>query len=165
MDKSGQHAMIGAGVVVLNPDNAVLVGYRIKPGETPSWCLPGGKAEPGETLEDAALRELREETGLERVSPPRIFGFAQCLVYPIPVIAAGALCRLEDPQALPRVMEPDLFSCWTWVPMDALPSPLYPATAALLGLLDGSETPTGWRTWEVTTPDDQHPAPPLPSVY
>lgn len=33
--------------------------------ENGSWSLPGGKREPGETLEQASIREAKEETGLE----------------------------------------------------------------------------------------------------
>jgi ADP-ribose pyrophosphatase YjhB (NUDIX family) len=42
-------------------DGKVLITKRIKPS---LWSLPGGRLEPGETLAEAAMRELFEETGV-----------------------------------------------------------------------------------------------------
>lgn len=52
------------GVVCLK-DDAVLLIRRGTPPRQGEWSLPGGRIEPGERLAAAALRELREETGIE----------------------------------------------------------------------------------------------------
>lgn len=60
---------VGVGVVILDraPDGAVSV-VLIKRGKPPrkgQWSIPGGKQEFGETVRDAARREVQEETGLD----------------------------------------------------------------------------------------------------
>jgi 8-oxo-dGTP diphosphatase len=52
------------GVVCLRGD-AVLLIRRGTPPRQGEWSLPGGRIEPGERAADAALRELREETGID----------------------------------------------------------------------------------------------------
>ncbi len=55
--------LVGVGVVVLRAD-AVLLVRRGKAPSLGAWSLPGGAQELGETVEQAARRELLEETGL-----------------------------------------------------------------------------------------------------
>lgn len=52
------------GVVCLRGDTVLLV-RRGRPPRQGEWSLPGGRIEPGERAVDTALRELREETGVE----------------------------------------------------------------------------------------------------
>lgn len=52
---------LGAGGVVFNQKGEVLL-IRDRMGY---WCFPKGHTEPGESLEQAALREVAEETGVE----------------------------------------------------------------------------------------------------
>lgn len=53
-----------AGVVCLKGETVLLI-RRGQPPLRDHWSLPGGRIEPGERAADAALRELREETGVE----------------------------------------------------------------------------------------------------
>ena len=55
--------VFAVAILVLDKDNkVVIIKDRTKP--TPHyWKLPGGRGEPGETIEEAGAREIREETG------------------------------------------------------------------------------------------------------
>ena len=48
--------------IILNKGKEVLLAKNLK--SLRGWILPGGKLEPGETLEAAITREIREELGL-----------------------------------------------------------------------------------------------------
>jgi putative (di)nucleoside polyphosphate hydrolase len=54
------------GVMMLNAEGLVFVGKRIEPGGD-DWQMPQGGVDPGETPRVAALRELAEEAGTDRV--------------------------------------------------------------------------------------------------
>jgi len=55
---------LAARVLLIDEQERVLL-LRANVGEGDVWVTPGGALEPGETAEQAALRELREETGVE----------------------------------------------------------------------------------------------------
>jgi len=55
--------IVGVGAVVVHNDQVLLV-KRGKPPFTGLWCIPGGKVKYGESLQQAAEREIREETGV-----------------------------------------------------------------------------------------------------
>ena len=57
-------ATSAGGIVFDDRGNVCLISRRGAKGAL-QWTLPKGAAEPGETPEEAALREVREETGLE----------------------------------------------------------------------------------------------------
>jgi putative (di)nucleoside polyphosphate hydrolase len=57
------------GVMLVNTDGRVFVGQRIDNKEGDAWQMPQGGIDAGEDIEQAALRELGEETG---IAPDRL---------------------------------------------------------------------------------------------
>ncbi len=60
-----QNPVPAATALVVNSRNQLLLGKRKIDPQKGQWCLPGGFIEQGESMEQAALRELKEETGIE----------------------------------------------------------------------------------------------------
>ena len=54
-----------AGAVVRDAAGRVLLVRRANEPSRGLWSVPGGRIEPGESAREAAVREVREETGLE----------------------------------------------------------------------------------------------------
>ena len=67
MESNSNHTEVSAGGFVISKTDPTLVALmaRFNRGGKLEWCIPKGHLEQNETSEQAALREVFEETGLE----------------------------------------------------------------------------------------------------
>ncbi len=75
------------GVICFRGDHVLMI-KRGQPPRMGEWSIPGGRIEPGESEQAAALRELMEETGITADLGPKIAD--------IPAIFEGYHYRLHD---------------------------------------------------------------------
>ena len=129
--------LLVAACALIDADGRVLIAQRPQ-GKSMAglWEFPGGKVEPGETPEEALIRELREELGI-RVLPACLapLTFASHAYEKFHLLMPLYVCRKFDGmpkgregQALKWVRPRDLRD-WPMPPADA---PLIPALIDLL---------------------------------
>lgn len=124
------HAAVGVGAVLFGPKGILLGRHRLGTRE-----LPGGTVEPGESLREAVVRELAEETGLSADSADvRLLGMLLDQVGDVVRITWGAL--VTHWQGEPADQPGESVGDWRWWPLDALPPDLFECSAQIL---------TAWR--------------------
>jgi len=62
--KFPSHPVVGVGAVVLHEGRLLLIKRGAEPGRG-KWSIPGGVVELGENAQDAVVREVKEECGLD----------------------------------------------------------------------------------------------------
>ncbi|KAK4484286.1 hypothetical protein RD792_011514 [Penstemon davidsonii] len=128
---------VGVGVFLFK-GNKVLLGRRRTSVGHGTFALPGGHLEFGESFEDCAAREVKEETGLDITKIEVMTVTNNVLTEPRPVQLIAILMRasLVDPNQISVNLEPDKCDGWDWYDWNDLPKPLFGPleTAFLNGL-------------------------------
>ena len=123
MSKKGtQEPHLGLGVIILNEEGEILVGKR--KGIHPVYSIPGGSIDLGESFEEAGIREVMEETGLE-VTKIRVISFVNGLdTYREEGHHYVSVYLLaEEWMGTPEVKEPHKCELWQWENPEELSEP------------------------------------------
>lgn len=134
------------GVMLINASGEIFAGQRIDT-EAPAWQMPQGGIDPGESPRDAALRELREEIGVDPARVEIIAETPDWLTYDIPPamvpnIWGGCfrgqkqrwfLMRFhgrDDEIDIARAPHPE-FSAWRWIDAETMLAEIVPFKRAI----------------------------------
>ncbi|WP_076415362.1 NUDIX hydrolase [Shewanella sp. UCD-KL12] len=114
---------VGVGVIIFR-NNRILLGERIGAHGAHTWATPGGHLELGESIEECAIRETLEETGLV-VSRIKKLGFTNDIFAAEDkhYITLFVIANCEDGEA--EIREPNKCLQWQWCALDDLPEPLF----------------------------------------
>lgn len=111
---------IGARILQIKDNQILLVKHTYQPG----WYTIGGTVERGESQLEAVIRELKEETGISLIKPPKLFSVYYSNIEKrddyIALYVGGDYIQEENYSA--EILEKQ------WFPLDKLPKDVSPAT-------------------------------------
>lgn len=124
MKKRTDMPMVGTGVFLCK-GNKILLGKRKGSHGSGFYSLPGGHLEKGETMAQAAIREVEEETGIVCEHP--VFLTAVDEFFPeenLQYVTAYLVAMCEENEVAVNT-EPEKCEGWDWYSLEDLPEPLY----------------------------------------
>ena len=116
---------VGVGAMVRNESGEMLLGLRSSNSrnEAGNWTAPGGCVEFGESLENAVIRETREEFGIE-VKVVKLLKLNNHFLPAEKQHWVNPLFEAKLVKGEPKIMEPDKIMKVKWFPLDDLPENL-----------------------------------------
>ena len=129
------------GIMLVNQKGLIFVGQRLDSIDSAAWQMPQGGIDKGESEEEAAFRELTEETGVAREHVTLIARAKEEYIYDLPEELIGKLWKGkwrgqrqmwflmrfigEDSDINIATKDPE-FSDWKWVKPEELPGLIVP---------------------------------------
>ena len=113
-----------AVVVIVIKDNKVLLGRRTSSTGKGTWGLTGGKQEFGETWEQCAMRETKEESGVD-ICDIEYVTAVDAFMPEHGAHFAVIFMKASHKAGEPKICEPDKHELWDWHDWDSFPSPLF----------------------------------------
>jgi 8-oxo-dGTP diphosphatase len=123
MAEKSLNPRVGVGVFVFK-DGKLLIGQRRGSHGEGSWTVPGGHLEYGETPEQTAEREVREETGLQ-IANVAFSAVTNDIFEEEGKHYVTLWMRSDWVSGEPTIAEPDKYINQRWVDFDTLPEPLF----------------------------------------
>lgn len=120
--KNEKFVKVGIGVLVMNEKGEILLGKRKGELGKNTFSLAGGHLEFGESFEECARRELKEETGLDG-SEFEIISLENGAGKNKHYVTIGVWAKKVEGEC--KLMEPEKFESWEWYPKNNLPRPLF----------------------------------------
>ena len=122
---------VGVGVLIFNKEGKVLFQHRIGKHAHGTWAGPGGWLEYGETFEEAAKREVREELGVD-IEDLKVVGATNHIYTDEGKQVVTVFVRASKIAGEPKIMETDKHSEFGWFDLNDLPKPLMPSVKLYL---------------------------------
>lgn len=134
---SEQRPQVGVGVLIVKDGQVLLAKRKGSHGEG-EYAFPGGHLEYGESFSECAIRETREETGIE-ISDIKFQYLANIIKYAgKQYVHVGLTAKWKSGE--PEVLETNKSEDWEWYPLDKFPEPVFEMCRLAIKSLNDGQT-------------------------